>query len=107
FIFEAKHTADHHTRLVSEQQTSLANPPIYWEVEMHGGGFDLRGVTVPGLPFVPIGRNQRAAWAVTSALDANSDTFAERLGADGKSYLHNGRYLPLQSHTETIACRTP
>src|SRR5207248_226936 len=107
YIVDAKHTADHHPLLVSEPQTSLANPSFFWEVEMHGGGFDVRGVTVPGLPFVPIGRNQRAAWAVTSALDANSDTFAERLSADGKSYLHNGHYLPLQSHDETIACHTP
>ena len=107
YVVDAKHTADHHPLLVSEPQTSLANPSFFWEVELHGGGFDVRGVTVPGLPFVPIGRNSRAAWAVTSALDANSDTFVERLSADGKSYLHNGKYLPLQSHQETIDCRTP
>ncbi|HLW17111.1 MAG TPA: penicillin acylase family protein [Actinomycetota bacterium] len=107
YVVDAKHTADHHPLLVSEPQTSLANPSFFWEVEMHGGGFDVRGVTVPGLPFVPIGRNARAAWAVTSALDANSDTFTEHLSADGKSYLHNGHYIPLQSHTETIACHTP
>src|SRR5207302_10855016 len=81
YVVDAKHTADHHPLLVSEPQTSLANPGFFWEVELHGGGFDVRGVTVPGLPFVPIGRNSRAAWAVTSALDANSDTFVERLSA--------------------------
>jgi penicillin amidase len=107
YVVDAKHTADHHPLLVSEPQTSLANPSFFWEVEMHGGGFDVRGVTVPGLPFVPIGRNARAAWAVTSALDGNSDTFVEHLSADGKSYLHNGRYQPLRSHQETIACHTP
>jgi len=107
YVVDAKHTKDHHPLLVSEPQTSLANPSFFWEVEMHGGGFDVRGVTVPGLPFIPIGRNARAAWAVTSALDANSDTFLERLSADGRSYLHNGRYVPLQSHQETIQCKTP
>jgi penicillin amidase len=107
YVVDAKHTADHHPLLVSEPQTSIAVPSFFWEVEMHGGGFDVRGVTVPGLPFVPIGRNARAAWAVTSGLDANSDTYVEHLSADGKSYLHDGRYVPIQSHTETIQCRTP
>ena len=107
YVVNGAHSADGHALLVSEPQTSIAAPSFFWEVELHGGGFDLRGVTVPGLAFVPIGRNQDAAWAVTSALDANSDTYAETLNADGTRYLHGGTYQPIASHIEKITCHTP
>jgi penicillin amidase len=107
YVVDGAHSADGNSLLVSEPQTSIAAPSFFWEVELHGGGFDLRGVTVPGLAFVPIGRNQDSAWAVTSALDANSDTYAERLNAAGTQYFHGGSFHPVAVHSETIACHTP
>jgi penicillin amidase len=107
YVVDGAHTADGHPLLVSEPQTGWAVPSFFWEVELHGGGFDVRGVTVPGLNLIVIGRNSDSAWAVTSALDANSDTFAEYISSDGKSYLYDGEFLPLQDTTETLICRTP
>jgi penicillin amidase len=107
FVVDGAHTADGHPLLVSEPQTGWAAPSFFWEVELHGGGFDERGVTVPGLPFIVIGRNATSAWAVTSALDANADTFAEKTNAAGTSYFHDGAWHAFATHTETITCHTP
>lgn len=107
YVVDGAHTRDGHALLVSEPQTGWAVPTFFWEVELHGGGFDVRGVTVPGLNLVVIGRNRDAAWAVTSALDANADTFAEYVNADGMRYLYNDEFLPFQTRSETIVCRTP
>jgi penicillin G amidase len=43
---------------------------------------------------------------VTSALDANADTFAEHVNAAGQ-YYHDGTWHAFDTRTETITCHTP
>lgn len=108
YVVDARHTANGNPLLVSEPQTGWAVPSFFWEVELHSPDYgNIRGVTVPGLAFVPIGRNEDSGWAVTSGLDANADTFAESLNSEGTAYLHDGAYHPFDTHTETIRCKTP
>jgi penicillin amidase len=88
-------------------QTGWAVPGFFWEAEVHDPQRNQRGVMLPGLPVFVIGRNATAAWTVTSALDANSDTFVMRLDKSNTHYRYRGHWRPLRKTTETIDCKTP
>ena len=62
------------------------------EVDLHGGGYDVRGAMLPGLPLVLIGRGPDFAWSVTSSQADNVDVFAETLcGGDDQHYVYQGQ----------------
>src|SRR5207244_4232317 len=64
-------------------------------------------VMVPAVPVMVIGRNQNAAWTVTSALDANADLFVQKLNSSDTTYRHDGHKLEVHKQTETIPCTNP
>jgi len=102
-----RRTADGNPILYSGPQTGWAVPGFFWEFEAHDPDRDARGVTVPAIPLVVIGRDQDSGWSVTSALDGNSDTFLDQLDPTDTSYVHNGQQVTIQKHTETINCYNP
>ena len=67
--------------LVGGPQVGYFFPQFFMEVDLHGGGYDVRGALLPGLPLVLIGRGPDFAWTVTSSQGDNIDTFAETLCA--------------------------
>jgi acyl-homoserine lactone acylase PvdQ len=70
-------TASGHPILVGGPQSSYFAPELLFEMELHGGGFDARGITFPGLgPWVVIGRSRTYAWTATAG---GSDLTDERI----------------------------
>ncbi len=100
-------TQDHHPLLYGGPQTGWAVPGFFWEAEVHDPVRDERGVMVPAIPLFVIGRNADAAWTVTSALDANADTFVDTLDPTNTTYLHDGQRLTVEKRTETLHCNNP
>ena len=100
-------TASGKPMLVSGPQLGYSYPSLLVELEIHGAGYDARGVSVPGLPTVGIGYNQRVAWALTTGYSKTIDSFIEttRDGAEGAQYRHDGRWKNEQCRTETIKYR--
>lgn len=59
--------------------------PIMWylaRIDLPDGRFRA-GATVPGAPFMVIGRNERLAWGFTTTQSDTQDVFVERLAGDG------------------------
>jgi acyl-homoserine lactone acylase PvdQ len=77
--------------LVGGPQVGYFFPQFFMEVDLFGGGYDVRGALLPGLPLVLIGRGPDFAWTVTSSQGDNIDTFAETLcDGDDRHYLYKG-----------------
>ncbi|MEA2397721.1 MAG: penicillin amidase [Thermoleophilaceae bacterium] len=106
-IVSSRLAKNHKPMLYGGPQTGWAVPGFFWEVELHSPARDQRGVMVPAIPLIVIGRNAHAAWTVTSALDANSDTFVEQLDPSNSTYRHNGQTMTVQKHQVTIHCNNP
>ena len=100
-------TASGDPMLVSGPQLGYSYPSLLVELEVHGAGYDARGVSVPGLPTVGIGYNQRVAWALTTGYSKTIDSFIETTRtADGQEqYRHGGRWKPQRCRTETVRYR--
>lgn len=94
--------------LESAPQLGWTSPSYLYEVEVHGGGYDARGVTVPGLPVVGIGYTPKVAWALTTGYSKTIDSFIETTRANGgkQQYLHNGRWLDETCRDEVVSYRS-
>ncbi len=93
--------------LVSGPQLGYSYPTQLWEVEVHGGGYDARGSTVPGLPTVGIGYGSRVAWGLTTGNSKTIDSFIETVRrTDGVlEYLHQGTWKRADCRQEVIPYR--
>jgi acyl-homoserine lactone acylase PvdQ len=74
-----KRSATGHPLAVMGPQLGFYYPELFLEVDAHGGGIDLRGGVLPGIPYVLIGRGRDYAWSATSANNDNTDQFLEEL----------------------------
>jgi len=92
-------------------QVGYYSPQIFSEMELHGGGIDVSGVTFPGAsPYPLIGHGIDFAWSGTSANGDNEDTFVERLcNPDGSPptrasthYLYKGVCTPFLMRDQTV-----
>jgi penicillin amidase len=89
--------------LLGGPQTGLNAPNFFWEIGLHGGGYDAEGVIAPAGPGVLIGRGRGFAMTITSGILDNVDTFVEFLDpADPGRYMFRGRSLPFDRRTETF-----
>jgi penicillin amidase len=64
--------------LSNDTHLSHSVPSTWWIVQLKGAGFDVEGFTIPGVPGVTLGHNERIAFGVTSAYGYAQDIFAER-----------------------------
>jgi acyl-homoserine lactone acylase PvdQ len=98
-----KRSATGHPLAVMGPQLGYFYPEIFYEVDVHGGGIHARGGTLPGIPYVLIGRTRDYAWSFTSASNDIVDQFLEELcNPDGTPatrqsthYLYKGRCRPM------------
>jgi acyl-homoserine lactone acylase PvdQ len=96
-------SATGHPLAVMGPQLGFFYPELFLEVDAHGGGVHVRGGTLPGLPYVLIGRTRDYAWSATSASSDNTDQFLEELcNPDGSPatrasthYRYKGRCRPM------------
>jgi penicillin amidase len=97
YAVSGSRTKSGHAMLVSNPQLDYSYPSELYELEVHGGGYDARGVGVPGIPTVGIGHTATVAWALTTGYSKTIDSFIERTRKNPKSagppqYLHNGKW---------------
>ena len=111
------HTASGAPLLANDMHLSLAIPDIWYEASLHTAPtpgdpstarVDVTGFTLPGVPFVIVGRNPHVAWGVTNLGADVQDLRVEHLRGDGahtKYQREDGTWAPATHHHETIQVR--
>ena len=78
------HTASGKPLLSNDPHLQYSLPGIWYMTHLAAPGLDVSGVTIPGLPGVIIGHNQRVAWGITNlgfdVQDLYLENFDERTG---------------------------
>ncbi|MCW2614659.1 MAG: Penicillin acylase, partial [Frankiales bacterium] len=107
FAVAPERTSTGAAMLVSGPQLGYSYPTQLWEVEVHGGGYDARGSTVPGLPTIGIGYGKRVAWGLTTGNSKTIDSFVETTRRrDGRlQYLHRGSWKDADCRVEQVRYR--
>jgi penicillin amidase len=68
-------------------------PSVWYEVALSAPGYQVAGVSVPGVPGVLLGHNAHIAWSLTDT--ENSATFYYKEQVRGSRYYWNGAWRPL------------
>jgi penicillin amidase len=97
-------TAEGHAMVGSDPHVYYTVPADWYDVHIHGAGYDVIGMTYPGVPMVRFGRNRTFAWGITNNICLQRDLYAERLNPDDPSRYRSGDdWLPMQERTTEIS----
>ena len=89
--------------LANDPHLAFSIPSIWYEIHLKGGGLDVAGGSIPGLPLVLIGQNERIAWGATALYADVQDLYIETLNPDSPDqYASGDAWVPLNIVTETI-----
>jgi acyl-homoserine lactone acylase PvdQ len=95
-LIGAKRSQTGHPILVAGPQVGYFFPEFFAEMELSGGGFDVRGAVFPGVPYVLVGRGPDFAWSPTSSQADSRDLFVETLCDNDRTYLYRGQCEPMR-----------
>jgi len=87
--------------LANDPHLGLTAPPVWYFAHIHAPGMNVIGSTLPGVPGVILGRNERIAWGFTNTGPDVQDLYIEKLDAAG-GYLAPEGPRPFQVIEETI-----
>jgi penicillin G amidase len=77
------HTVTGKPLLSNDMHLGHQMPNLWYEAHLQAGNFDVVGVTLPGMPYVVVGHNQRIAWGFTNVGPTVTDVYAENFNAQG------------------------
>lgn len=96
-------TASGRPLLAGDPHLGIRNPSIWYELALDGAGYRVAGFTIPGVPGVVLGHNERIAWSLTVAFVDQQDLYLERPDpADRTRFLYRGAYEPASVDREPI-----
>ncbi len=89
--------------LANDTHLQLQIPALWHQIHLVGGGYNVTGVSLPGMPGVVIGHNERCAWGLTTAWQDVQDLYIEKLNpANPHQYECQGQWVDAQVFREEI-----
>ncbi len=107
WVVSGAHTASGKPLLANDPHLTLGVPSIWTAVHLSAPDLDVAGVTMPGVPGVILGRNQRVAWGATNVHDDCADLYVEEFDpAHPDRYRVGDAWEKVQERSEPIRVRT-
>ncbi|HIE57633.1 MAG TPA: penicillin acylase family protein [Anaerolineales bacterium] len=95
-----------HAVLCNDMHLALGIPSLWHEIHLNAPDFHVSGVTLPGLPMVLTGHNERIAWGITLAYTDAEDLFVEQIDThDPPRYLHQDEWHEVEIIEEPITIK--
>ncbi|RME43658.1 MAG: penicillin acylase family protein, partial [Chloroflexi bacterium] len=92
--------------LANDPHLLMRIPGIWYENHLVGAGYNVTGASLPGVPAVLIGHNERIAWGLTAGLADVQDLYLERFHPDDPHlYQVNGEWRMAEVRREEIRVR--
>ena len=89
--------------LANDPHLGIENPSTWYMARIKAPGLDVSGMTLPGIPCVISGRNQRIAWGITNMMVDTQDLFLEQVDPrDQNRYLVGETSVPFEMRHEVI-----
>ncbi len=96
-------SAHGHAMVGSDPHVYYTVPADWYDVHIKGAGYDVVGMTYPGVPMIRFGRNPHFAWGVTNNICLQRDLYIERVNPENPNeYLHGVSWIPFGSRVEQI-----
>jgi penicillin amidase len=105
WVVAGTRTATGRPLLANDPHLQVEMPTVWYEQHIVAAGVDVRGMAIPGIPFVIIGHNARVAWGLTNSGADVQDLTVERFDVAGRRYLDRGRLVPVDVEATEIPVR--
>ncbi|HYU11414.1 MAG TPA: penicillin acylase family protein, partial [Stellaceae bacterium] len=91
WVVDGAHSDSGKPILANDPHLGLRAPSVWYLARLEAPGLSAAGATLPGIPSVIIGHNDRIAWGLTSLEPDVQDLYLEETDPkDGRRYLHAG-----------------
>ena len=105
WAISGKHTASGKPILANDPHLEFGIPATWYQVHLQSPGLNVIGVSLPGVPSVIIGHNERIAWGVTNLGFDVQDLYVERLDPASGRYAFRGQLEQALLDSEIIAVK--
>ena len=82
WVLSGRRTVSGKPLLANDPHLGLTAPSVWYFASLQSPGLNVIGATLPGLPGVVLGRNDRVAWGITNTGADQQDLYLERLNPD-------------------------
>jgi penicillin G amidase len=103
WVVSGQHTVSGKPLLSNDMHLDHQMPNLWYAAHLKTttGDFDVAGVTLPGIPFVIVGHNQRIGWGFTNVGPTVEDDYIEEFNAQGQ-YKTPAGWIEPEHRSETI-----
>src|SRR6266849_2710362 len=84
WVVSGQHTVSGKPLLSNDMHLDHQMPNLWFAAHLKSGGFEVAGVTLPGMPFVIVGHNQRIGWGFTNVGPTVEDVYIEEFNDQGQ-----------------------
>lgn len=112
FVVSGARTVTGKPILANDPHMAINLPSLWYEIGLHcieksaSCLENFRGFSLPGVPGILIGHNDRIAWGLTNASFDSEDVFIERINPDNPNqYEVNGKWVDMELRREEIQVR--
>jgi penicillin amidase len=98
WVVSGAHTTTGKPLLSNDMHLPHRVPGVWYELQLHSGEFNVEGFTLPGMPLVVVGHNQRIAWGFTNLNPDVQDLFVENFNDAGEYQTPRGWQKPEIDH---------
>jgi penicillin G amidase len=102
WAFGPRHTRSGKPILENDPHLTLSAPSIWYLAAVHAPGYEVVGVTIPGLPPVVLGHTAQHGWGFTNGMIDDVDYVQERITPDTARYLTATGWADVETVTETL-----
>jgi penicillin amidase len=89
--------------LANDPHLALSAPALWYFAQLSAPGLNVIGATLPGIPGVVLGHNERIAWGFTNTGPDVQDLYIERINPDdARLYQTPDGWAAFKTRTETI-----
>lgn len=94
WVVSGAHTVTGKPLLSDDMHLGHQMPNLWYEAHLRSGALDVAGVTLPGMPYVIVGHNQRIAWGFTNVGPTVTDVYIENFNTQGAYQTPSGWVQP-------------
>jgi penicillin amidase len=102
WVIHGSRTASGRPILANDPHLAIELPSVWWEVHVVTDTLNVAGVTIPGIPFIVIGHNERLGWGLTNVGSDVQDFFVEQLDPSRQRYRVGDEWVPLETRRHEI-----
>ena len=102
WVLSGKHTASGKPILANDPHLRFSIPSVWYQVHLQAPGLDVTGGSLPGVPCVIIGHNDRIAWGATNLGFDVQDLYLEKMDPQNGRYVYRGQLEQARLESEWI-----